>query len=118
MTIKELDSKYTFHDSYITKIEYIGAQKRLDMYMDFCTWNQSGYNESESELVYAKLSFDGIENYNGLMGDIVYYSIENAGIKDGKYFLLIVDEFNCKKYELSLTPSSVSFEVLGPIKDN
>lgn len=118
MTIQELNSKYNFHDSCITKIEYDSTHKSLSIYMDFCNWAQSWYKESDSELLRVKLSFEGIDDYNNIKGEIDYFSIGNAEIKDGKYFLFIEDDFNSKYYELFLTPTSATFEILGEVDEN
>ena len=99
MTIEELNKKYYFHDSCITKIEYDPSLKTLCFYMDFCNWAQADYKESDPELLQAKLSLDGIDAYDGPSGEIDYFSIGNPELKEGKYFLFIEDDINKEYYE-------------------
>ena len=75
MTIQELDNKYYFHDSAITHIDYSSQTKELDIIIDFCYWAQKWYKEGDPELMELKVTFEGIEDYDGLTGDIDYFSI-------------------------------------------
>ena len=118
MQIQELDKNFNFHDSCITKIDYNQTTERLDIYMDFCNWDQSWYKDSDPELVRAKLTFEGITAYNNLQGDIDYFSIGNAELKGEKYYLFIEDDFNNESHEIFLTPSSASFVILGPVEES
>lgn len=112
MTIQELDNKYYFHDSMITHVDYLSEAHRLEITMDFCYWAQEWYKEDDPELMELKLTFEGIKEYDGIIGDIDYYSIVDGDIKDGKYHLFIEDEFNQKTYEYYLEPSSADVEVI------
>ncbi len=117
MTIQELREKYYFHDSCITRIDYFSEDKRLTITMDFCQWAQNWYKEGEPENVWLKLTFYGIDGYDGITGDIDYFSILDGEIKDDKFWLFILDDFHEEHYEYYLNPSNVEVEILGIVED-
>jgi len=117
MTIQELDNKYYFHDSMITNISYIESDHKLIISMEFCNWAQSWYKEGDPELVELKLIFYGIETYDGIVGDVDYFSILDGEIIDEKYHLFIEDDFHQAFYEYYLEPSSVDVSIGAPIVD-
>ena len=117
MTIQELREKYYFHDSCITRIEYDKELKQLEITMDFCQWAQEKYVENEPENVWLKLTFHGIDEYDGLIGEIDYFSILNAEIKDGKFWLSILDDYHGEEYEYYLSSSNVEVEIIGPVEE-
>ena len=117
MTIQELRKQYYFHDSCITKVDFIRESKRLEITMDFCQWAQEWYAENEPENVWLKLTFHGIDEYDGITGDIDYYSILDAEVKDDKLWLYILDDFHEEEYEYYLSPSDVEVEILGIVEE-
>lgn len=117
MTIQELRKKYYFHDSCITRIDYIKESKDLIITMDFCQWAQEWYDKSKPENVWLRVTFHGIDEYHGLIGDIDYFSILNGEIKDDKFWLYILDDIHAKEYEYYLLPSDVNVEILGAVED-
>jgi len=117
MTIKQLTDKYYFHDSCVTNITFSAETQRLIITMDFCQWAQEWYTEKEPENVWLKLTFHGIDEYNGITGDIDYFSILDAEIKDDRFRLFILDDFHNEEYDYYLLPSAVEVEILGPVED-
>lgn len=117
MTIQELDNKYYFHDSMITNISYSPDTETLVVLMEFCNWAQDGYTDDEPELLVLKLTFEGISDYNGITGDINYFSILDGDIVDDKYHLLIEDDFNQAFYEYYLDPTNIQVEIVGVAED-
>ena len=112
MTIQELEKKYYFHDSSITNIDYSKEQEKLDILIVFCYWAQEWYKEGDPELMDIKLSFEGIKDYDGIAGDIDYFSILDGDIKNDKYHLLIEDGFHQEYFEYFLEPTNVEVEIL------
>lgn len=117
MTIQELDEKYYFHDSMITNISYLVSDFKLIITMEFCNWAQNWYIEGDPELVEFKLIFNGIETYDGIVGDVDYYSILDGEVKNEKYHLFIEDDFHHAFYEYYLEPTSVDVVIGKPITD-
>lgn len=117
MTIQELRKQYYFHDSCITKIEYLKELKVLEISMDFCLWAQEWYTESDPENVWMKLTFYNIDEYDGITGDIDYFSILDAEVKDDKFWMYILDDFHDQEYEYYLSPSEVKVDVLDAVND-
>ncbi len=113
MTIQELTNKYYFHDSMITNVNYSENEQKLEISIDFCNWAQEWYKQGEPEMLKLKLTFDGIKEYAGITGDIDYFSILDADIKDSKYHLFIEDDFHQEFYEYFLDPSNVDVEIIG-----
>lgn len=93
MTIQEFDKKYNFHDSDIHSISYDGKAKMITIVFDFCYWMQNDYKKGETENGLLKVIFNGVDNYDGVIGDEKYewWSVLDSGIKDGKYHFLIED---------------------------
>ena len=112
MTIQELENKYYFHDSSITNIDYSKEQEKLDILIVFCYWAQEWYKEGDPELMDIKLSFKGIKDYDGIVGNINYFSILDGDIQNDKYHLLIEDGFHQEYFEYYLEPSSAEVEIL------
>ena len=75
MTIQELEKRYYFHDSGINKIDFDSQNEKLEFDIDLCYWAQEWYKEGEPELMKIKLSFEGIKEYDGLVGDIDCFTI-------------------------------------------
>ena len=117
MTIQELNTQYYFHDSMITNVSYSAETQRLIFIIEFCNWAQEWYKEGEPELLKMEIVFEGITDYDGIVGDIDYFSILDADIKEGKYHLLIEDDFHQKTYEYFLSPTNVEIKIVGIVED-
>ncbi len=59
----------------------------------------------------------GIKDYDGITGDIDYFSILDGDVIDGKYHLFIEDDFHQEFYEYYLQPTDVEVRVIGAIDD-
>ena len=117
MTIQELQNQYNLHDSCIKRIDYSEDEKILVFQIDFCNWDQEWYKEGDPEFVELSLTFKGIEEYNGPVGDIDYYSIGNDEVIDGKYFMFIQDDIRDNYYEIYLNPSDVIVEMGNAVEE-
>ena len=117
MTVKELLKKYYFHDSCITNINYDEEQKKIEITMDFCQWAQDQFVKGTPENVWLKLTLFGINSYEGIVGEIDYFSIVEASNKDEALLLLIEDDYHETYYQYSFTPSDINVEILGEVKD-
>ena len=93
MNIKEFDEKYYFHDSLIDKISYDENKRELTFVFDFCFWAQQGYKKEEKENGMLKVVFNGVESYDGPVGNDMsnWWSVLDGDIKDGKYHFFIED---------------------------
>ena len=85
--------------------------------MDFCQWAQQWYKDGDAENVWLKLKFHDIDEYNGISGDIDYFSILDGEIKGDKFWLYILDDFHDKEYQYYLSPSDVEIEILGAVEE-
>jgi len=112
MTVHELVNKYDFHDSMITCIRYSSENKELVIILDFCYWAQEWYKENDPELMKLKLTFYGISEYSGIVGDIDNYSVLDSDIRDNTYHIFIEDDFNQQFYEYFLNPSDIKIDIL------
>ena len=112
MTIQELNNTYYFHDSSITGIKYSKEQGKLDISIVFCYWAQKWYIEGEPELMDIKLSLEGVKDYDGIIGDIDYFSIIECDIQDDKLHLIVEDGFHQECFEYYLNPSNVEVKIL------
>ncbi len=117
MTIKELYKKYYMHDSAITHIDYSEKTQCLEMEIDFCYWAQEWYVDGDPELMKMKISFEGVEEYSGPLGDIDYFNIYDGLVKDDKYYLYFVDEYNDQHYELNISPKNIEVEIIEMFED-
>ena len=102
MKINELLSKYTFHDSLLENISYDKENNTLILTIDFCFWMQTDYEESQPETGHIKLSFNNIENYDGLIGDIDSYSILNTSYENDTLTFSLLDDFHDEYHEIKI----------------
>lgn len=113
MTAQELIKKYDLHDSCITNISYTRESKKLEITLDFCQWAQSWYKDDMPENIPIKLILYSIDKYDGIIGEIDYYSILNVEIKDdNKLSFYILDDFHNKNYKYILSPSDIEINIM------
>lgn len=117
MTIQELEKQYYFHDSMITNISHDPNLQILVFTMEFCNWAQEWYKKDDPELLKIQLIFEGIKKYNGITGDIDYFSILDSDVIDNKYHLFIEDDFHQEFYEYFLEPTNVEVKIIGAVED-
>ena len=117
VTIQDLDNKYYFHDSTITNVLFDSNSQKLVFTIEFCNWAQEFYKAGEPELLKMELIFNGIKDYDGITGNIDYFSILDGDVINGKYHLFIEDDFHQEFYEYYLQPTDVDVRVIGAIDD-
>lgn len=117
MTIQELEQQYYFHDSGINKISFDSETEILSFDIDLCYWAQEWYKEGEPELMEIRLTFEGIKEYDGLIGDIDCFTILDGIVKDGKWRFNILDDFHDAYYEYDFEPSNVTVEQIRVFED-
>lgn len=117
MTIQELEKKYYFHDSMITNVLFDSNSQKLVFTIEFCNWAQEFYKAGEPELLKMELIFNGIKDYDGITGNIDYFSILDGDVINGKYHLFIEDDFHQEFYEYYLQPTDVDVKITGVIED-
>ena len=49
MKISEFIKAYNLHDSLLEKVEYDSEKKIVEIMIDFCYWQQTGYNDNDPE---------------------------------------------------------------------
>ncbi len=111
MTIKEFNEKYYLHDSCITNIAYNSEEESLVIILDFCQWAQKWYKKEDPENVFLKVTFSGIPAYDGLTGEIDYFSVLDAEIRNGYFRMNLLDDIHNETYELQLNPSQIFVDV-------
>ena len=117
MTVKELLNKYYFHDSCITNIDFDEGRKKIEITMDFCQWAQDWFVKGSPENIWLKLTLFGIDSYEGIVGEIDYFSIVEAKEIGDTLLLMIEDDYHEAYYQYSFSPSDVDVEILGEVKD-
>lgn len=55
--------KYNLHDSLIEKIDYFTADRRVEIQIELCNWQQDGYKDSDPEIIGVYMIFDEVEKY-------------------------------------------------------
>lgn len=55
--------KYNLHDSLIEKIDYFAADRRVEIQIELCNWQQDGYKHSDLEIIGVYMIFDEVEKY-------------------------------------------------------
>ena len=109
MTLHEMNERCYLHDSCIDKIEYDKSSKVLLVQMDFCYWAQAEYNDDEPENGDVKIIFHGVNEYDGLIGDVDHFSILDAECNADGFYFSILDDFHDEQYELKIVADSVDF---------
>ena len=117
MTIQEFCEKYYLHDSCITRIDYINESKQLEITINFCQWAQEWFTNDKPENIWLKLIFHDVDTYKGITGDIDYFSVLDAEIKDEKLRLFILDDIHDESYEYYLSPSDIEIVNLGVVEE-
>ncbi len=111
MTMKALKDSISLHDSLITNITFNDESRTLDITIEFCLWLQSGYIDGEPEVCKAHLLFSGLTDVDtdGLNGEVDFYSIIESIVENDRMTLIVLDDFNDKKYTLRFTAADVCF---------
>lgn len=55
--------KYNFHDSLIEKADYLFSEKKVEIIIELCNWQQTDYKDSDPEMLTICMVFDGVEKY-------------------------------------------------------
>ena len=121
MTLKELNKKYSFHDSSLETIIYDREKRTLSMRIAFCTYEQPGFDENSTEAVPISLVFSGVKEYKGLTGSFECFSILDEILEnDNTITFCIMDDSvaNPAKdggyYEACITAENAEFTVIEP----
>lgn len=108
MLIKDFFERYTLHDSLVDSILYDDVKKELRMTIDFCYWMQDGYDESDPETGIIILTFEGVDAYNGIIGEIDSFSILDFLYDNKTVTMNILDDFHDEFYELCFVADAVT----------
>jgi hypothetical protein len=65
MKLTELLTKYNFHDSSITSVDYNTVMRQTIVIIDFCNWAQDDYIDNSDENIVLKLTFDNVSDISG-----------------------------------------------------
>ena len=68
--------KYDLHDSLIEKVIYFADERRLEMKIELCNWQQNGYKDSDPEMRNICIAFEGVEKYELSVGNYEFNSDE------------------------------------------
>lgn len=74
--------KYNLHDSLIEDVQYIQNEKRIEMKIELCNWMQSGYKDTEPELVGVRILFDEVKHYEISVQNFKFDSNEILDVLD------------------------------------
>ena len=108
MLIKDFVDQYTLHDSLIESILYNDNEKRLEMVIDFCSWMQDGYKDTEPETGIILLTFEGVDAYNGIVGEVNSFSILDFLFDNTTVRINILDDFHNEFYEVCFMADAVT----------
>ena len=112
MTINDFVSIYYLHDSLITHISYLN--QIVSITIEFCNWAQTWYQDKEPEIENLILSFKDVEKYDGLIGDLNYYSILDVNYHEPKLDFFICDDYNDDYFHIVFEATSVNVEKAPP----
>ena len=68
--------KYNLHDSLIEKVDYLADNRRVEIRIELCNWQQSGYRDSEPEMLSIDMIFEEVERYELSLENYVFCSDE------------------------------------------
>ncbi|MDE6420413.1 MAG: hypothetical protein K2K87_07785 [Lachnospiraceae bacterium] len=55
--------KYDLHDSLIERADYFPETGRAELKIRLCNWRQSGYRDTDPEIVCMTMIFDAVEQF-------------------------------------------------------
>ena len=63
MKISEFIKAYNLHDSLLEKVEYDSEKKIVEIMIDFCYWQQTGYNDNDPETGLISVQFTNVSAF-------------------------------------------------------
>lgn len=107
-TMKPVDfiNNYELHDSILREVDYDRKIAIVDMEIELCNYEQTGYKETDPETSIIHVRFFDVAEYNseGLAGKLDTPSILEHEFHDQKYIMKIMDD-DCAYHEISFITS-------------
>lgn len=113
MNLNDFVNNYILHDSLIDKIELLGDNTTIVLWLDFAFWMQKDYNETAPETGILKVTFSDVssylipENVNWNEISILETTIENGNIK-----FLLINDMTDEPLEIIICAGNVTTETI------
>lgn len=112
MTIKEFIQNYNLHDSLLEKIDYDEETATVNLYVDFCYWQQNNYTDEMPETGNIVIKFIGctLLHYSPyqINSDEISKVVSN---KENEIVLTVFNDLSENYIEIIINASSVSVQV-------
>lgn len=108
MTIREFCKKYNLHDSLLEQIEICSDNKTAKLTVDFCYWQQNGYDDSEQEtgivfIVFSDLINISYDNHPLNSDEIISCEVD----KDGNMIMQLESDITRSYHTLMISSKNV-----------
>lgn len=109
MTLKDFESRYNFHDSYIESMSYDESKRSLTLIINFAFWIQEDFVEGEKENGLLEVKFYNVANYECEGGAPVgnFVGILDTAVEDDCIVFNLLDDENATFMELRIVSTSV-----------
>ena len=109
MTLKDFESQYNFHDSFIKSMSYDESKRSLTLVFNFAFWMQKDFVEGEEENGLLEATFHNVTSYEREGGNPVgdFVGVLNTAVEDGCISFNLLDDKNAVFMKLKIVSSSV-----------
>ena len=99
MTLKEFESRYQLHDSYIESMRYDENSTTLTLVIDFAFWMQKDFKEGDEENGLIEVVFHNVKEHECDNGDPAgdFVSILGAKADENSLIISLIDD-ECNDY--------------------
>lgn len=110
MTIKDFVQNYNLHDSLLEKINYDKKSATVTLFIDFCYWQQSNYNDEMPETGNIIIQFSGCTLFHcrpyHVNSDEILKAVSN---NDNELVLTVFNDLSGRYIDIRINASSVTF---------
>jgi hypothetical protein len=109
MTLKEFETRYNLHDSFIESLNYDEVTATLTLVIDFAFWMQKDFKEGDEENGLIEVVFHNVKEHGCDNGDPTgdFVSILGAKADENSIVISLIDD-ECNDYmELKVIAESV-----------
>ena len=109
VTLKEFESRYQLHDSYIESMSYDEKSTTLTFVINLALWMQKDYVEGGAENEVIEVTFHNVKDYECENGDPAgeFVSILRASSENNQFVIRFIDDINVGYFELKFFSDSV-----------
>lgn len=108
MTINEFVDKYNLHDSLLESITHDETTKKVVLSVDFCYWQQEGYQEDMDETGMIFIEFDEVESFKYVPYQINSDEIVDISQEDNRITLTVFNDISNDNIDIIINAKSVT----------